>query len=73
MTENRVHFIGFHVTKSVRNELRRVTTKRGISISRFLYEMVLEKLELPDLSEHSTEELISRLQSPRRNDGSEAV
>jgi hypothetical protein len=58
ITSLRYFFIGFHVTKKVRDELRRVAKKRGISVSMFCYKTILEKLDLPDELETPIEELL---------------
>ena len=56
----RKYFIGFHVTKTVQNELRRVAKKEGISVSKFCYRALLKELDLPDEMEVPIEELMKQ-------------
>lgn len=48
ITSMRFHFIGFHVTKQVRDALRRRAKDHGISVSLLLYRIVLDHFNMKD-------------------------
>jgi len=58
IVSKRKHFIGFHVTKSVRNRIRKEAEKQEISVSLFVYRALLTVLKMPDEMEMPLEELL---------------
>ena len=55
---SRKHFIGFHVTLSVRDQLRKEAKSQGMSVSKFCYKAILTALGMTDELENALEELI---------------
>lgn len=48
MRSERRHMVGFHVTKKVRDKLRQEARVQKISVSLFMYKLLLEKFQMPD-------------------------
>jgi len=58
IVSSRKHFIGFHVTLRVRDQLRNEAKSQGMSVSKFCYKAILEVLGMTDELENPLEELI---------------
>lgn len=50
ITTKRNKFIGFHVTKSMRDKLRRLAFDKGLSVSALVYRILLRHLRMKDES-----------------------
>ncbi len=50
ITTRRNRFIGFHVTKPMRDKLRRLAFEKGLSVSALVYRILLRHLRMKDES-----------------------